>query len=413
MQDIFETSKQQLVDISSELKLNTQLLNKLLQPNFVHEHELEIEMDDGSTESFTAYRSQHSNAVGPYKGGIRFDSEVSEGEVKALSMWMSWKTALLNLPFGGGKGGVIVNPKELSQQELQRLSRAYVKAFYEVIGPDKDIPAPDVNTNSQIMAWMVDEYETLAGGYAPGTFTGKPVEIGGSLGRTEATGRGGAVVLDRFMTKTGLGKDAKIALQGFGNVGQYFALKMYRDGYKVVAISDSSATIYHQDGLDIEKLIKHKITSGSLAGYTDSAKISELPSDEILSLSVDILAPAARDGVITTENVADIHAKYILELANGPITHDAEQLLLDRAVVIIPDILANAGGVTVSSFEWSQNRSGYYWTLEEVNSRLDRMMKEALDRVLEVSDERDLDLRKAAYLLAVKRVADALVLRGY
>lgn len=392
----------------------------LSNPQHLHRQELTISMDDGTQKIFPAFRSQHNNARGPYKGGIRFHHGVNEDEVKALSMWMTWKTAAVNIPLGGGKGGIIVDPRTLSQNELERLSRAYAKAFADNIGPWQDIPAPDVNTNGQIMAWMLDEYEKVKGSQAPGTFTGKPIEVGGSAGRNEATGRGGVIVLEKLVKKLGYkrNQDVKIAVQGFGNVGYWFAQLADDLGFKIVAVSDSKHAIYVEDGLDPRATLQCKEQNGSLEkcfcqdGVCHNAKGKIITNEELLSLDVDVLVPAALENVITQENADTIKAKVILELANGPVTPEAENLLVNKQIKVIPDVLANAGGVTVSYFEWVQNNQGYYWSTKKVCDELYSLMSTAFDEMWRVSKKKHLSYRHAMYYLAVKRVVDAVLLRG-
>ncbi|MBT6898712.1 MAG: Glu/Leu/Phe/Val dehydrogenase, partial [Candidatus Pacebacteria bacterium] len=340
-----------------------QVIEKLKSPNQIIEGEIEVKMDDGSTKKFKAFRSQHNNARGPYKGGIRFHHNVNKEEVMALSTWMTWKCAVTGIPYGGGKGGVIVDPKKLSPKELQSLSRAYAEFIADYIGPWVDVPAPDVNTTPQIMAWMIDAYEGyLKANNRPlqenplATFTGKPLGLGGSAGRTEATGLGGFFVFEKLVKKLGFDnkKDVTVAIQGFGNVGYWFAYHAHQAGYKVVAVSDSKGGIYVEDGLDPVVTFKYKQDQGKLPGKA-------ITNEELLELDVDILVPAALENVITKDNAANIKAKAILELANGPTSPEADQILADNGVIMVPDVLANAGGVTVSYFEWAQNLQGYYW----------------------------------------------------
>ncbi len=407
----FLSAQKQIERAASRLKLKRETLQFILHPKHIHQKDLTIEMDDESEKTFQAYRVQHNNSRGPYKGGIRFHLQVSMDEVKALATWMTFKCALVNIPFGGGKGGVIVNPKELSPKELEKLSRAYAEEFFHYLGPQKDIPAPDVNTNAKIMAWMLDSYERMAGGNFPGAFTGKPVELGGSKGREEATGMGGYFTVRELSAHLKM-KPASttVAIQGFGNVGFHIAELLYNAGYKIVALSDSRGGIYDGKGLIPESVMHHKKEMGGLSDYLD--KETAISNEELLELPVDILIPAALENVITKDNGNKIRAKAIVEMANGPTTPEADEILADRKIVIVPDILANAGGVAVSYFEWVQNNQGYYWEEEEVNKKLEKIMVKAFNEVLSVSKKHEVDMRTAAYMLALERVARAVELRG-
>ncbi len=389
-------------------------IDKLKEPDQVFETELSVKMDDGKTKKFQAFRSEHNNARGPYKGGIRFHHDVNRDEVKALSTWMTWKCAVTGIPYGGGKGGVVVNPRELSVGELERLSRAYSRWLSDKIGPWVDVPAPDVNTTGQIMAWMVDEYQQalaekgLIQENPWGTFTGKPLELGGSEGREEATGLGGVFVLDKLVVELGLKpKQTTIAIQGFGNVGYWFAKHAADRGYQVVTVSDSKGGTYVEGGMNPEKALAHKRKTGTVSDF--GKKIS---NEELLELEVDILVPAALENVIHEGNAANIKAKAIIEMGNGPVTPEADPILTKNGVVIIPDILANAGGVTVSYFEWVQNLQGYYWTHEEVISKLQPLMEKAFAEMWVTKKEHQVDGRMATYMTAVKRVVDVMLLRG-
>lgn len=398
-------------------------IEKLKEPDRVLEDELQIEMDDGKIRSFTAYRSQHSNARGPYKGGIRFHPKVTKEEVKALSTWMTWKCAVTSIPYGGGKGGIAVDPNTLSASELQRLSRAYARFLTPYIGPWTDIPAPDVNTTPQIMAWMVDEYQQELGKRAAlvsttpvaenplATFTGKPLALGGSEGREEATGLGGVFILEKLREKIfdNADKDTlRIAIQGFGNVGYWFALHAHRLGYKVVAVSDSKGGIYVENGLHPEKILAYKKQHGSLP--TDG--VQQMTNAELLELKVDILVPAALESVIHKDNADRIMARAVIEMANGPTTPEADQILHSRGIFVVPDILANAGGVSTSYFEWVQNLQGYNWPHEEVIRRLKPLMETAFAQTWQVYEKTRQNGRIAAYMNAVQRVVDAMIMRG-
>jgi len=410
MNNPFENAQKQIEKVTKHLKIDKDILEQLMWPQRILEVHFPVEMDDGSKRMFTGFRSQHNNARGPYKGGIRFHPNVSKDEVMALSTWMTWKCAVAGIPYGGGKGGVIVDPNILSKTELERLSRGYIRAIARFIGDQVDVPAPDVNTDGQIMAWMLDEYEKLVGHKSPGVLTGKPIALGGSLGREEATGRGGVHVLRQLAKK--LGRDpskTKIAVQGFGNVGYWFAQLAYKMGFKVVAVSDSKGGIVSESGLKPKDVMEYKLTTGSVVGYPKTKKVS---NEELLLLEVDVLVPAALESVITKENAKGVRAKIIIEMANGPITPEADEILVNKSVILMPDILANSGGVSVSYFEWCQNLSGYYWSEEEVNQKLERLMVEAFENIWSTMQTKKLDGRTAAYVLAVDRVAKAMELKG-
>jgi len=385
--------------------------------------EIEITLDNGKKQKFQAYRSQHNNACGPYKGGLRFSPAVCEDEVKALSIWMSWKCAITNLPYGGGKGGVVCDPKKLSQAELERLSRAYVHLVEAHVGPWLDVPAPDMNTNPQIMAWMTDELLKIKQEKGElnqaawlATFTGKPVEFGGSQGRSEATGLGGCYVLRQFMAARQMDmKKATVAIQGFGNVGSWFAIHASKLGFKVVALSDSGATIYNPDGFDCGEANKAKrqyrrfadaVKAGALKGEI-------LAADEVLYLDVDVLVPAAMENVINLDNVDKIKAPVVFEMANGPTTPEAEAHLVKAGKLVMPDVLDNAGGVSTSYFEWAQNLQGYYWTKEEVLAKLQPLMEGSFADIWQIYEQHPgISLRQAAYLKALKKIVDTMLIRG-
>lgn len=413
-------------------------IEKLKTPDSVFEDELVVKMDDGKTKKFKAYRSQHDNARGPYKGGIRFHSDVSKEEVMALSTWMTWKCAVTGIPYGGGKGGVVVDPRKMSESELQRLSRAYARFVAPHVGPWTDIPAPDVNTNGQIMAWMVDEWEKFQtkNSIPPfansgtksqiqtnplATFTGKPLGLGGSEGRDEATGLGGVYVLEELTAVLGHKRkqDVTVAVQGFGNVGYWFAYHADRLGYKVVAVSDSRGGVYVEDGLDPVKTLRCKKEKGAVSDCLCTPEVCDIKNgkiitnEQLLELQVDILVPSALENVIHATNAKNIKAKAIIEMANGPVTPEADVILAKQGTLLVPDVLANAGGVTTSYFEWVQNLQGYYWTKEEVLSKLQPLMIDAFRRMWETKQEHpELSGRMATYLTAVKRVVDAMILRG-
>lgn len=388
------------------------VVHKLREPDKVHAVSLKVQMDDGSEKVFQGFRSQHNAARGPYKGGIRFHPGVTESEVKALSMWMTWKCATTGIPYGGGKGGVIVDPKTLSREELQKVARAYARAITPYIGPWKDVPAPDVNTTGQIMAWMLDEYEKSIGQRAPATFTGKPVSLGGSLGREEATGLGGVYVLRELAGALQLQpKNTRVVIQGFGNVGYWFAEHAYRLGFIILALSDSKGGIVSdsENGLNPQEVLAFKKKHGKLAGFPGSRVIS---NEALLELETEIVVPSALEQVITQENATRIHAKAIIEMANGPVTPEADVILHERNILSVPDVLANAGGVTVSYFEWVQNLSGYAWTQNEVLEKLEPLMVQAFSAIWKGHLEEKVSLRMSAYLLAVRRVIDAELLRS-
>lgn len=371
-----------------------------------------VEMDDGSTQIFTGYRIQHSSSRGPCKGGIRFHPCVNMDEVKALAAWMTWKCAVVNIPYGGAKGGIEVDPSCLSEKELSRLTRRYTAAILPILGPERDIPAPDVNTDSVIMGWIMDTYSMFKGYAVPGVVTGKPIEIGGSLGRKEATGRGVSIVADEIACRMGLSmQKAKIAVQGFGNVGGTAAKIFYDKGYSIVAISDVHGALYNDNGLNIDEIIKYALVNRTIKGYTEKG-CQEISNEELLTLSADILVPAALENQITKRIAKDIKAKIIVEGANGPTTTEADEILNEKGTIIVPDILANAGGVVVSYFEWVQNLQAIFWDEHEVNSMLKKIMVKSFDEVYMLSKENKVTLRIAAYMLALDRVVKAKKIRG-
>jgi len=381
----------------------------LLSPDRVIEVAIPVVMDDGSSRVFTGYRSQHNSARGPYKGGIRYHQDVTRDEVMALSAWMSIKTATLDLPLGGGKWGIIVDPKTLSKGELERLSRGWVQKLYKYIGPLDDVPAPDVNTNGEIMSWMVDEYSKLVGHWSPGTFTGKPLSIGGSLGRDTATAQGGFYVLEKYLWEyDSTLKGKSLIIQGAGNAGLNMIELIHKAGALLIGTSDSKTALYDENGLDVEQILMLKKEKKSLTEYVWGKKIT---NTELLELECDILIPAALENQITEENAKNIRAHLILELANGPVTPLADTILFDRWIHVIPDILANAGGVTVSYFEQVQNNMNYYWSRAEVQEKLKLKMETALDGVLRSAREHNVMLRTGAYIVAMKRILEAMRVR--
>lgn len=395
-----------------KLGLSENVYEILKNPARIVEVQIPVKMDDGTIKTFTGFRAQHNNALGPTKGGIRFHPMVSRDEVAALSIWMTFKCAVTGLPYGGGKGGIIVDPKTLSDGELERLCRGYVDAIYPILGEKSDVPAPDVNTNGQIMSWMIDEYIKLAGNNSFGTFTGKPVELNGSLGRTSATGLGIAITIASAL-KT-MGKDIKgatIAIQGFGNVGSFTAKCSYDMGAKIVAIAEWNTILYNEKGLNIDALMEYKSkNNGSIKDFPDATVIS---ADEFWALDVDVLSPCAMENTINKDTAPLIKTKLVVEGANGPTTLDGEEILAQKGVMIVPDILANAGGVTVSYFEWVQNRYGYYWSESEVADKERHAMITAFDAIYKIKCEYNVSMREAAYMYSIKRVATAMKLRGW
>lgn len=408
----FKIAQEQLRTAIEELGYGEEIYEALCEPKRIMTARLTIRMDDGSIKTFTAFRCQYNDARGPCKGGIRYHPEETIDTVKALAAWMTWKTAVVDIPLGGGKGGIICNPKEMSQAEIERLSRAYIDAFYPILGPEKDVPAPDVYTNPQIMAWMMDEFSKLKGYNSPGIITGKPIPVGGSEGRGDATAKGGMYVLREAAKVMGLDmSEATVAIQGYGNAGQ-FAHKLITEmfGSKVVAVSDSKGGIYSAEGLDFKDVVEHKLKTGSVINFSATENIS---NEELLELDVDVLIPAALENVITEKNADRIRAKISLELANGPNTPAADKILHKNGVLFLPDFLANAGGVTVSYFEWVQNVTGLYWPPDEVYSKLDAKMTKAFNDVYKMYKEKGVDMRTAAYMVAVKRVVESMKLRGW
>ncbi|MDG5787627.1 Glu/Leu/Phe/Val dehydrogenase [Evansella sp. AB-P1] len=369
-----------------------------------------VRMDDGSIEIFTGYRAQHNDAVGPTKGGVRFHPEVSETEVKALSIWMSLKAGIVDLPYGGGKGGIVCDPREMSFPELERLSRGYVRAISQIVGPTKDIPAPDVFTNSQIMAWMMDEYSRMKEFDSPGFITGKPIVLGGSHGRESATAKGVTICIKEAAKKKGINiEGARIVIQGFGNAGSFLAKFMHDAGAKVVGISDVYGGLHDPDGLDIDYLLDRRDSFGTVTKLFKNT----ISNQELLELDCDILVPAAIENQITIENAHKIKANIIVEAANGPTTIEATEELSNRGVLLVPDVLASAGGVTVSYFEWVQNNQGFYWTEEEVGERLEKVMVTSFENVYRVATSRRVDMRLAAYMVGVRKMAEASRFRGW
>lgn len=405
------SAQAQVKTACDKLGLDTQVYEILKNPQRILEVSIPVKMDDGTTRVFTGYRAQHNTAVGPAKGGIRFHPGVTRDEVAALSIWMTFKCAVTGIPYGGGKGGVIVDPKTLSTGELERLARGYVDAIYPVIGDKKDIPAPDVNTNGQIMAWMTDEYIKLSGENSMGVFTGKPVEFGGSLGRNAATGLGVVTIMACALAKMNKNiNGATVAIQGFGNVGGWTAKCAFDAGARVVSICEWNGILYNEKGIDIDALMKYRDEHKSIIGFDGATEIS---ADEFWSLPVDVISPCALENAITADVANMIKTDLIVEGANGPTTTEADQILASRGVTVIPDILANAGGVTVSYFEWVQNRYGYYWSAAEVEEKEKIAMRNAFDAIFEIKTQYNVTMREAAYMHSIKKVSDTMKLRGW
>lgn len=414
--NVFEMAQEQVKNACDKLGLEPAIYELLKQPRRVIEVNIPVKMDDGSIKVFQGWRSQHNEAVGPTKGGIRFHPGVSYEEVKALSIWMTFKCGVTGIPYGGGKGGIIVDPAELSDNELEQLSRGYIRLLHKYVGEKIDIPAPDVNTNGKIMAWMVDEYENLTGQSALGVLTGKPVEFHGSLGRNEATGYGVAVTCREAAAKLGIDlKKAKVAVQGFGNVGAFTVKNIQKLGGTVVAMAEWSKehgtyAIYKEDGLDFQEMWDYRAENGNLVGFPGSKAIS---IDEFWASECDILVPAALEKALDVEQAKVVKAKLVCEAANGPTTPAADEILKERGIVLTPDILTNAGGVTVSYFEWVQNLYGYYWTEADVEQREDEAMVKAFNNVWSVAEEYNVTVREAAYMYSIKSVATAMKYRGW
>jgi glutamate dehydrogenase (NAD(P)+) len=412
--DPFEIAVKQLERAVQFMDISDEAVEFLKRPQRILEVTIPVLMDDGTVKTFVGFRVQYNWARGPTKGGIRYHPEETLSTVKALAAWMTWKTAVMDLPYGGAKGGIICNPKIMSERELENLSRGYVRAIYDILNPYIDIPAPDVYTNPKIMAWMMDEYETIVRRKTPafGVITGKPLSIGGSLGRNDATARGAAFTV-REAAKT-LKMDLKgrtIAVQGYGNAGYFMAKIMSEEyGMKVVAVSDSKGGIYFDEGLNADKVLEWKMEHGSVKDFPSATNIS---NEELLKLEVDVLAPSAIENVITKNNADDVNTKIVAEVANGPVTPEADDILREKNILQIPDFLCNAGGVTVSYFEWVQNINGYYWTLDEVHKKLDAKMTKSFYDVYKVSNDKNIHMRDAAYVVAVQRVYQAMLDRGW
>jgi len=407
----FEVALKQLEEASKILNLEKGMLEILSNPKRILTVSIPTRMDDGTIKVFTGFRSQHNDARGPHKGGIRYHPDVTLDEVKALSMWMTWKCAIANIPYGGGKGGIICNPKQMSENELERMTRRFAYLIADIIGPYKDIPAPDVYTGGKEMAWIMDTYSALKGNYVqPEVITGKPLAIGGSLGRTEATGRGLAYTVREAAKKRNMDmKQATFVVQGFGNAGQFASKLVEEQGAKMIAASDSQGAIINTNGISVDELMKFKTETGSIVGFGDAKSIT---NDELLETECTLLIPAALENQITKNNVDKIKTQIIAEAANGPTTPEADDILYKKNILVIPDVLANGGGVTVSYFEWLQNLRREYWTEEEVNNRLDMNITKSFFDVYDTHEKYKVDMRKAATLVAVQRVVEAINIRG-
>jgi len=413
MESFFTETQKEFKKIAEQLNIKADLVEKLSSPDRVIEFQIPVEVNENKR-FFTAFRSQHDNTLGPYKGGIRFHPGVSYQEVKALSMLMSWKCALVNLPFGGGKGGIMVDPRKLSEQQLKRLSEGYVEGLVSLIGSEKDVPAPDINTNSKIMDWMASKYSELTGEKGSATFTGKGLQNGGLEGRNEATGYGGAVILNKLREKLDLdSSQTTVAVQGFGNVGSNFAKFASEKGFKIIALSEASGAIYLEEGFDPEKVLECKKRTGEIAGcyckgsVCDYEEGKEMSNKELLEMDVDILVPAAVEDVITKENADEIKANYVISMANSPVTEEAREVLASKDKIVIPDILANAGGVSASWMEYQQSKGRERWNKKEVFSELDKRLGRAFDEVWAKSKKEKIDLKTASLQVAVQKIAES------
>lgn len=405
----YETATRYFDQAADVMGISANMRKLLKTPQREVKVQVALEMDDGQVETFIGYRVQHDNARGPMKGGLRFHPEVDADEVLALATLMTWKTAIVNIPYGGAKGGISINPRKLTPGELERVTRKFVDEIHDVIGPDKDIPAPDMGTGPQEMAWIMNQYGKYHG-YNPACVTGKPVELHGADGRNEATGRGVATLtkalLDRHMSPM---KEARIAIQGFGNVGSFAASFLHEMGASIVAVSDVSGGIYNPEGIDIPQLLKYQTEHGSIEGFPESEPMN---NEELLAADVDVLIPAAIGNVLTGENAGNVKAKFVIEAANNPTTPEADEIFAEREIIVLPDVLANAGGVTVSYFEWVQNRQHFRWDLQRVRDELDRIMIDSFEKVITIASEKHISLRVAAYILGIGRVGRATVLGG-
>ena len=408
---LLEDALVRLDDAAAHLSIDPDVIEKLKYARETTKVRLMIRMDDGSRKSFLAWRCRYDDTRGPTKGGIRFHPESTADEVETLAFWMTFKCAVMNLPYGGGKGAVQVDPRTLSKSELERLSRAYMQAFSRMVGPDRDIPAPDVYTNAMIMGWMADEYASIQGQAAPAVITGKPIALGGSVGREDATARGGFYLTRHLTQRLGLPTEGlRIAIQGFGNAGQHVARLFRSIGAKIVAVSDSGGAVHASAGLDLDALLAAKAQGQSVLQAAHGGQV--IAAGDLIGVDCDVLAPSAMEDMIHGGNASQVRARVVLELANGPITPEADAILAERGVVILPDILANAGGVTVSYFEWVQNRQGYYWTLDEVHTRLKTIIEREADAVWAIAEDKSVTLRTAAYIHALGRLAASIEAHG-
>ncbi len=405
MKNPFENGMEQLDKVAKLRNFNPEFMARMRVPDRDIRFSIPVSMDDGSLRIFEGYRVEYNNALGPYKGGIRYHQDTEINEVKALAFWMVLKCAVAGIPMGGGKGGVTVNPRELSEGELERLSRGWARRLSDIIGPYKDVPAPDVNTTPQMMAWIADEYAQITGDTTGAVITGKPLDKGGSEGRGTATAQGGFYVFEALKNELKLPEVCSVAIQGFGNAGSYAAEIWSRAGHKVVAVSDSKGGIYNSEGLDIAKVSVHKKTTGALANFEGATNIS---NEELLETLCDVLIPAAFENQITDKNADKIKAKVVLELANGPTTPEADEILFKKGIAVIPDILANSGGVTVSYFEWDQNLKGEHWSEDEVFAKLQPILADSSNQILEKAKASNTDLRRGAFILALERIEKKL-----
>ena len=417
--NVFDDAVARLRDIATEAGVSDEVVEALSHPYATLSVTLPVRMDDGRVRHFRAYRCRYDTTLGPTKGGIRFHPDVSVDEVQALALWMTLKCAVVGLPYGGGKGGITVDPKELSNMELERLSRAYMRAIADFVGPRVDVPAPDVNTNARIMGWMADEYDVIVRHHEPAVITGKPVVLGGSQGREEATGRGAFIVIREWAKRADRElRGMRVAVQGFGNAGYHVARLLQEAGAKIVAVSDSKGGIVSDDGFDVDSLHREKQRTRRLRAVYCDGSVCEMTDHEsidnaqLLELDVDLLVPAALEGVITAENAPRVRAKLIAEVANGPVTHDADAILAEKGITVLPDVLVNAGGVTVSYFEWVQNLEGYPWSLAQVRERLEERLTIAFEAIVDLAAQRRIPIRNAAYLRAVERLSAALESHG-
>lgn len=408
--NLFLSTQTVIQEALQKLGYSEEVYHLLREPLRMMTVRIPVKMDNGSVKVFTGYRSQHNDAVGPTKGGVRFHPEVNEEEVKALSIWMSLKCGIVDLPYGGGKGGIVCDPRNMSFGELERLSRGYVRAISQIVGPTKDIPAPDVYTNSQIMAWMMDEYSRLREFDSPGFITGKPIVLGGSQGRETATAKGVTICIEEAVKKKNLNlQEARIIIQGFGNAGSFLAKFMHDAGAKVIGISDAYGALYDPLGLDIDYLLDRRDSFGTVTNLFTNV----ITNEELLEKECDILVPAAISNQITVRNAHRIKASIVVEAANGPTTLEATRILDEKGVLLVPDILASAGGVTVSYFEWVQNNQGYYWSEEEVAYKLRKVMVDSFETIYQIAQENDVDMRLAAYMAGIKKSAEASRFRGW